>query len=137
MTEEEWLTWAQAVKERLRRKSQGDEHNCILWEGARTKARLNATTYGYMRVRLPGGQRKKTMRVHVLAYLVAHIHVRDILLRKDRGFDISHRCHRSLCLNADHLVAEDRSTNNVRKVCKRIGLCQGHGQSRDCLLFEE
>lgn len=132
MAAEAWQTWAQAVGERIRRKAQRGEEDCILWEGATKKSSVNAQSYGYMKVRLPGSQVRKSLRVHVLAYLVANIGLRDVLLSKDRDFDISHICHHSLCVNVEHLVAEDRSLNNSRKVCVRNGECLGHGQHKNC-----
>ena len=136
MTQEiEWQEWAQAVAERIQRKSrQGESSDCILWTGATTQSRANSPSYGYMKVKLPSSQTRKSLRVHVLAYLVTNIRLRDILLSKDRDFDISHLCHNSLCTNIQHLVAEDKALNNLRKACKRSGHCLGHGDHKGCLL---
>ncbi|KAJ8043705.1 hypothetical protein HOLleu_10912 [Holothuria leucospilota] len=133
MTEEDWTRWAGTVAARLWRKSHRTDQGCIVWDGAKTKARSNATPYGYLRLKVPGGGERKTMRVHVLAYLVESICVRELLLAQDRDFDISHRCHNSLCINFSHLSAEERYVNNSRKTCHNSGQCQGHQAYEDCI----
>ncbi|KAJ8038142.1 hypothetical protein HOLleu_19131 [Holothuria leucospilota] len=136
MTQEiERHEWTQAVAGRLQRKSRTEELNsCIRWEGAMRQTQPNAPKYSYMKVQLPDSHTKKSMRVHVLAYLVANIRLRDVLLSKDKGFDISHLCHHSLCINLEHLIAEDRALNNLRKACTRSGRCLRYGGHRECLL---
>ena len=50
--------------------------------------------------------------------------------------DISHRCHKKRCIRIDHLVAEKRSQNNLRKACKSANVCLGPSQhdGLECVL---
>ncbi|KAJ8049637.1 hypothetical protein HOLleu_02472 [Holothuria leucospilota] len=81
MTQEDWARWTETVAVCLRQKTHWTEPGCILWDGAKMKARSNATAYGYLRLKLPGSEDRKYGRVHVLAYLVASIFVRDLFMQ--------------------------------------------------------
>jgi hypothetical protein len=46
----------------------------------------------------------------------------------DKSVDISHRCHKKRCVRIDHLVAEKRSQNSLRKACRSANVCLGPAQ---------
>ena len=55
-------------------------------------------------------------------------------LYKQNNIRLSHICHNKLCLNIDHLVMEELSTNIQRNCCYGNGDCSGHPNKIDCIL---
>ena len=133
MVDAVWDDWAKKVSERLQARSTSTLDGCLLWKGAVTRRGPGAPAYGISRLKLPYSSRRKIMRAHILAYLVANIPVRSQILSPRRTFDISHLCHQSLCISVAHLSAESRTVNNSRIQCNVLKTCLGHGDYNDCI----
>ena len=60
-----------------------------------------------------GGDRPKMIKTHRLVYMCS---LEKTFLKNegDEQMDVSHLCHRSLCVNPAHLVLEPHSTNSSR-----------------------
>jgi len=76
----------------------------------------NQGGYPFMKVRIPGTSKSKSVTISRLMYMCS---VRQI----DLEGDVSHLCHRKQCLNIQHLVLESRAVNNRRQTCYAQGSC--------------
>jgi hypothetical protein len=56
----------------------------------------------------------------------------------DLPLDISHVCHKKLCVNPDHLSHEEHVVNVDREICRRKGQCTfPHRSADDTQLFKK
>ena len=100
-----------------------DENDCFIWTGA-TKSNGKEPNYVYGISRnvfytKPGGDRPKMIKTHRLVYMCS---LEKTFLKNegdDEQIDVSHLCHRSLCVNPGHLALEPHSTNNSRAFCQK------------------
>ena len=125
-----WDVWCSDVASKLAVHSRREVgRGCLMWNGAIKRSKPTAQPYGLLRVRTApvriGVTARKAYRAHILSYVLANPGVRDVLLRY-KNFDISHLCHRSLCIEASHLSAEPRQVNNSRRSCHIASVCGGH-----------
>ena len=101
---------------------------CLVWSGA-----TSGSGYGYMRVKVLGGNRgmveSVVMGVHKLALLCTlnRMELPDLCTS-------SHRCGRKLCCEPSHLSAEPDWVNQRRKLCMERGICSGHENYQHCIL---
>ena len=96
--------------------------DCWMWIGSlRQDGR-----YGRVCLFLKG--KRRYVNAHRAAY-IAFNH------RFDFPDDISHLCHKNLCVNPDHLVHEPHFMNLDRRNCVEAGICKGHGDHRPCLFL--
>lgn len=100
---------------------------CRLWTGA---TRCNGH-YGYMTNPFHQYENQpKFTYVHRLVYLLHHIdHYPGFFLpsvnAQGHNLHVSHLCHTSLCISANHLCLEPQHVNNERNTCKLQGHCIG------------
>ena len=132
MSEQEWEEWARGIADKLHQRSFMQDE-CRLWTGAFTQSYANATEYGIIRTKPPLAARRRAIRVHILAYVVTEVNSRKTMLG-EKSVDISHICHNGLCVEERHLSPEPRTVNNLRRTCRRYGICQGHVGYPYCLL---
>ena len=75
--------------------------------------------YGILPAVWPDGKRRQ-MHVHLVAFM-AHFHLlpNQMVHKSVSGeqLDVSHRCHSPKCVEPGHLILEEHSVNNSRKVC--------------------
>lgn len=101
---------------------------CMIWTGTRKRGR--GAEYGVLCCKWGG--RWRTFSVHRLSIIFSRLwHLEDI---SERGMDVSHLCHNSLCVNPQHLTYEPHQVNRIRSACVRAGQCTGHNQQPACLL---
>ena len=111
-------------------------YGCIMWKGGTYDG-----LYGKMRnplAKLPG--QPTYMRVHRLVYLLHHIKdfktlTLDHIDENGQNIEVSHLCHKSLCVNIAHLSLEMHQTNLSRRACVAEGECRTHGDVPACLLW--
>ena len=105
-------------------------HDCTEWGGARDHG-----VYGKKSVVWPDGT--KTMeRTHRLSFMLSKKLLRHQLPRRSASgepLEVSHLCHNSICIKAEHLVLEPHSINMERMGCRIRQLCT-RGHSPFCLL---
>lgn len=94
---------------------------CMLWEGAKRGE------YGVKRL-TPPGHKSTTPTVHRALYIC---HTQKVKIPP--GKDVSHLCHVNLCVNINHLVLEDHTTNMGRLECHNDRVCSGKHQP-PCIL---
>jgi hypothetical protein len=113
------------------RQAPSQNQQCLLWTGAVKKCGRHKTIlYGCITCKIAGNW--KTVSVHRLKYVLDHgVHLDTIQVE---GFDISHICHNTLCINPLHLVFEPHRVNNNRQRCKNKQICFGHENRPRCLL---
>ena len=72
------------------------------------------------------------VKVHIISFYLEH----SLLPKLENGtkMEISHLCHNPHCCEVLHLQRESKSTNELRKNCKKAGVCLGHLPSQNCLL---
>lgn len=103
--------------------------HCLCWMGANDKK-----GYGILSVVWPDGKRRH-MRVHRAAFM-AHFHLlpNQTVHKSVSGeqLDVSHRCHSPKCVEPGHLILEEHSVNNSRKVCHSQGFCS-EAHSPNCI----
>ena len=100
---------------------------CVQWNGA-----ISKNGYGFVHLNLPN---KK--KLHTTAHRVAFMLNQKIfeIPKKDSDGNIlhvSHLCHNTTCVNAEHLSLEPQQLNQERKMCVKSGCCLGHSPA--CLL---
>ena len=98
-----------------------DRGGCRIWKGG-----VNSS--GYPTKRLPGGgDDGPTESVHRLVYMLAGT-IPD--------FQVSHLCHRKLCIKLEHLIDDTPSQNSERNTCKNSEdrTCTGHGDRPRCIV---
>ena len=88
--------------------------------------RLEGTTnYGKIRRTLPGETESRLYDFHRWAYMVGsdnlHPPKRDSYNNK---LEVSHICHNTRCIRADHLSLESSFLNKDRRRCIRDGACK-------------
>ena len=105
------------------------ENNCLIWTGASVK-KAHSLSYGVAYIKPPEGKRKKSYYVHRLA-----LFIENNIFTTPRHLEVSHLCHRSLCIQANHLSLEPHHVNNNRIHCKMFKYCTGHPPYRDCILI--
>ena len=130
-----WQNWLLRIDQKIKKKccmEEGATNGCLIWQGAKKKSK-RGPAYGVMSVNFPGHTKRKHVTVHRLAYMVAHPQARNEIM-DIVGFEISHLCHNSLCVNPQHLSREPHSENNSRRRCQNSGECHGHGNYADCML---
>ena len=98
---------------------------CRIWCGAMKKS----GNYGVMNVKLSRSSQWRCIVVHRVSYMVNH---NTVSLSTD--LDVSHLCHNSLCIKAEHLSLEPHHINNNRQYCKSKQQCLGHGVYACCRL---
>lgn len=92
---------------------------CMEWTGA--TSRSMGGKYGVMNCLWQGKFRR--FYVHRLALIFDRgYHLEDL----EKGMDVGHLCHNSLCIHPLHLSYEPHQVNRIRSTCVRNGLCTGH-----------
>ena len=104
------------------------QNACKIWSGT-VDTKTNGLAYGIVYLRPPHERKKKKYYTHRLAVNVKfnNIHI-------PKQFEVSHLCHRSLCIEMSHLSVEPHHINNNRIHCKTLNKCTGHAPFADCLL---
>lgn len=97
-------------------------HHCLLWDG---KSR-SKDGYGIIFFLFRG--RRKKLKVHRVQYFLT---TGEML---DKNMDVSHICHKKLCINFDHLSYEPHIINCKRNSCRDNGECEGHRGYKSCIL---
>ena len=108
------------LKIKLGQKSErvgGQGGDCIIWKGA-----VSRFGYGVMKVTWPEEGRKQE-KVHRVALMVEMHLTRSQF--PGEGLEVSHLCHKKLCVNPVHLVIEPHATNLERRHCFQQGVCCG------------
>ncbi len=100
---------------------------CTLWVGTASRG------YGQMSVKQSDGTHK-LMAVHRLAYMLDQ-GMCPVTTELRHDYDVSHLCHRKLCVNPVHLSFEPHGTNLQRRVCHQTNVCVGHEHFRNCVLL--
>ena len=91
------------------------EGDCVLWKGG-----ASSRGYGVMRVTWPEEGRKVEL-VHRVA-LMAEMR-RTPSQFPGRRLEVSHLCHKKLCINPMHLTLEQHAINQERIHCAGQGFC--------------
>ncbi len=85
----------------------------------------------YRRGLINKGRKKKLKYGHITykkkrypAYQVSYKAEQSEVVNIPNGYNISHLCHNTMCINKDHLSLEPIAVNNERKKCKKY--CLGH-----------
>ena len=94
----------------------GQNGVCKIWTGTST----SNGKYGVINCKFPGARGWQKIHIHRLAYMIA---VQNFNLE---GFDVSHLCHNTKCVNIGHLSLEPHGFNNARMTCVSTGKCLGH-----------
>lgn len=103
--------------------------HCRLWTGTRQASK--GMTYGVINCKIEQNVWKR-FYAHRLALVFAkNWTIEDI---SEEGMSVSHLCHNSLCIHADHLAYGFQTVNRARSTCLRQGVCSGHGAWQKCLL---
>ena len=112
---------------RIRSRSSAPDgpYGCVMWRGAKE----HRGVYGVMvnPFALLAGQPRK-VSIHRLVYVLHHRErfPGGVLPTRDpdgRRLQVSHVCHRGLCINPAHLVLESQRLNNERSTCRRQRRC--------------
>ena len=98
------------------------DKECHIWCGATSGYRRK---YGRASICTQG--KPFLISTHVLALFLEKAQV------PDKGEDVSHLCHRTLCINTEHLKVEPHQINTQRRICKKRRKCCGHGSNPDCI----
>ena len=85
----------------------GENKSCMLWH-------QTSKNYGRISVQLDSGL-TKNVYVHRLSYFLSKSDICG-LFEKSKTHEVSHLCHNTLCVNADHLSFEPSSINCERKI---------------------
>ena len=86
---------------------------CILWTGGQF-----AGGYGRVAVKWPGENKIYNISAHRLSFMFL-----NKTINLDPNLEVSHLCHRTLCVNPRHLVLEPHLINLERKMCKVSQVC--------------
>ena len=86
---------------------------------------VTADRYGLLRVDWPA-EGSKVEKVNWVALMVEMKLTRSHF--QDAGLDVSHICHKKLCINPMHLTIESHATNQERIHCVLQGWCCGARQ---------
>jgi len=85
-------TWADKIKGSLAKKSKvKGVRGCMIWRG------YSRNNYGYFNTKVPGSNKRTMIHVHRVAYMAYNENV-----HLPKGCDVSHLCHRSLCVCFEH-----------------------------------
>lgn len=108
------------LKEKLAAKSEKVGGGCIYWKGG-----VGTDGYGILRVGWPV-EGSRVEKVHRVALMV------EMRLTRSQfpgaGLEVSHLCHKKLCINPMHLTIEPHATNQERIHCVLQGWCCGAHQ---------
>lgn len=114
--------------------NQQNSKNCKFWStrfavNQRERGFTRGPKYGRLKVKWPGGRIKYHL-AHRFMYMLVHD-----LLDIPPHLHVSHICHNSLCINAEHLSLELPEINNSRQICKNVDppACQHHSTYPDCV----
>jgi hypothetical protein len=94
----------------------GQNGECHIWTGACT----SNGKYGVLNCKFPNAIGWTKIHAHRLAYMIKSKKFNY------QGFDVSHLCHNSKCINTEHLSLEPHGFNNSRMTCVSVGKCLGH-----------
>lgn len=86
------------------------------------KAPLSRSNAPYMRIHLGIPHSDESILAHQ-AVMILKEGLDEFNSSRDQNLEISHLCHRSMCLNPRHLVYETTKNNSSRKSCKDSFLC--------------
>jgi hypothetical protein len=105
---------------------------CIVWTGC-----INKFGYGQFRYRDPRDPLSASYRTRTSHRVALMIYFRNFDVPASQ--QASHLCNNKLCINVEHLVFENNSTNNLRKNCFSHSRCLGHFDDKgerlaDCLV---
>jgi hypothetical protein len=109
---------------KLNEKSVVVENGCRIWQGCQKKGPIG---YGVIKAKFPDGWH--TVHAHRLRYLVS-----SKTLTLEQGYEVSHLCHKPLCIAFEHLSLEPHSVNTERLKCLNRGNCGGHDPFALCRL---
>ena len=120
------MCFIKKYKEILCKKSVlGENQICMLWH-------QTSRNYGRISVKLDSGV-TKTVYAHRLSYFLSKSDICG-LFNQSTTHEVSHLCHNTLCVNADHLSFEPSKINSERKICVNSRICKHHEGFSDCLL---
>jgi hypothetical protein len=105
-------------------RSSPDGTGCRLWQGSVKKG----GEYGVIKAKFPGVG-WCTKHAHHLQYMV-----NNKLMTIPRHLEVSHLCHKPLCVLLEHLAAEPHHVNTARTKCVNRSKCCGHKPYPDCIL---
>ena len=98
--------------QKIRHGCSPNQDGCLLW----TKGPYNTAQYPYGIMTLPwpcrASLKRKTFNVHRLMFL-CHYQLTSL----PDGFEVSHLCRNSRCVNPEHLIMEHHVINEDRKLC--------------------
>ena len=102
--------------------------HCLLWS-------KSVNGRGYPQFRLSKQFRRFGNKVmNPAAVLFAVIY--NTYLPNDKNMGLSHLCHNKRCMDCwRHIVYENKSINNQRNTCKRLGNCCNHPNEIRCILL--
>ena len=130
------LTWEmvqsmpEAYRHTLLRRIQsysGNDGSCRMWKRGKS-----SSGYAQMRVRVEGEDDGLVVSVHRLVYMLAG-------MKPDH--QMSHLCHRKLCVRLQHLTDETAIENTRRNECNKVPnkgeekVCSGHGDRPHCIVI--
>ena len=81
----------------------GQNGQCEIWTG---RSCTPNGEYGVLNCKFPDARGWRQIHVHRLAYMIRHQNVNL------DNFDVSHLCHNTKCINANHLFLEPQGFNN-------------------------
>ena len=121
-----WDTLLERITRQTRHIEKSD---CLMWTGCKKTSKH--CLYGIMNVKLPRKHKFSTIHTHRLRYMIS---IRSTNL--PRNYDVSHLCHRSLCVNINHLSLEPHHVNNSRQRCPNTypRRCLGHTGYPNCII---
>ena len=101
---------------------------CKIWRGT-VDYKANGLGYGIVYLRPAHERKKKKFYTHRLA-----VNIKFNCLNIPKSHEVSHLCHKSLCIEMSHLSVEPHHINNNRIHCKTFNKCTGHAPFADCLV---
>lgn len=105
--------------------SDSHENSCRIWNNQQG---TGTNTYTRIKVKLPGKTRHIFTTVHRLSYMLDSKN-----FELDPQKHVSHLCHNKFCIKVEHLTYESPSSNESRKPCAKIRVCQGHVNAPNCI----
>ena len=97
-----------------------DQFNCHIWQKAK-----NSGGYGVIKLSEKG--RSRTVLLHLLIYYLRKGQI------PSEEENVSHLCHKTLCINIDHLTVEPHRVNCQRSTCNEKKECLGHDPYPSCI----
>ncbi len=114
--------------------STGGGENCIMWTSDPDRH-----GYGRKQVTWPNGSKKRE-RAHRVSYFLHHKLLSSQVPNIDRHgnqIDVSHRCHKKLCINPQHLTLESHSNNMLRNACAKADVCTNEHAPPSCIFKDK